>query len=169
MKNFKQLIITLLLSQCFMACEKPEDEIDSENKNMATIEIALDKFVITLQTNPPAMDSLPVRIRTYLSSNSTIFYGSTVAYLDAAGKVFNSPYLYRKNGIIMQTSLMDTAYKIDKQNWLRLPIDLGHAIWTSPYFDAGGGEIWMRTRSVPIFVNGKIIAVATTDLQVDKP
>ncbi|MFN6244412.1 MAG: hypothetical protein ACK4Y8_08670 [Bacteroidota bacterium] len=37
-------------------------------------------------------------------------------------------------------------------------------MWTAPYFDAGGGNIWMKTRSVPVKVNGKIIAVATTDL-----
>jgi hypothetical protein len=50
------------------------------------------------------------------------------------------------------------------QLWLRQPIDSGFPIWTAPYFDAGGGNIWMKTRSVPVIVNGQIIAVATTDL-----
>jgi len=49
------------------------------------------------------------------------------------------------------------------------PIDLKKPYWTEPYFDAGGGDIWMQTYSVPIIINNKVVAVATTDLAVDKP
>jgi sigma-B regulation protein RsbU (phosphoserine phosphatase) len=59
---------------------------------------------------------------------------------------------------------MDTAYNINNQTWLRQAIDSGYAIWTAPYFDTGGGNILMKTRAVPVIVNGKTIAVATTDL-----
>jgi hypothetical protein len=52
---------------------------------------------------------------------------------------------------------------------LRKPIDTKLPYWTAPYFDTGGGEIWMKTYSYPIIVNNKVIAVATTDLAVDQP
>ena len=42
------------------------------------------------------------------------------------------------------------------------------SIWTPPYFDEGGGEIWMITRSVPARDAGGVFAV-TTDLPVDDP
>jgi hypothetical protein len=38
-------------------------------------------------------------------------------------------------------------------------------IWSEPYFDAGGGEIWMKTLSIPIRKNGVVIGVATTDMR----
>ena len=36
-------------------------------------------------------------------------------------------------------------------------------------FDAGGGEIWMITRSVPVRDADGIFAIVTTDLPVDAP
>ena len=30
-----------------------------------------------------------------------------------------------------------------------MPLAADAGVWTPPYFDAGGGEIWMITRSVP--------------------
>ena len=38
-----------------------------------------------------------------------------------------------------------------------------------PYFDAGGGEIWMIPRSVPARDAEGIFAIVTTDLPVDAP
>eukprot|EP00889_Picochlorum_renovo_P007185 jgi/Picre1/34215/NNA_001689.t1 len=70
---------------------------------------------------------------------------------------------------------MASSYSINEQAWLREPIDQGKAIWTDPYFDEGGGSIWMRTRSYPIFnstsgsENDDIVAVATTDIRVEAP
>jgi sigma-B regulation protein RsbU (phosphoserine phosphatase) len=66
-------------------------------------------------------------------------------------------------------NLAEPAYQIDEQAWLRLPIDSGYAIWTEPYFDSGGGEVWMRTRAVPVIVGSEIVAVATTDIEVEEP
>ena len=43
------------------------------------------------------------------------------------------------------------------------------AVWTDPYFDAGGGEIWVVTRSVPARDANGIFALVTTDLPVDAP
>ena len=43
------------------------------------------------------------------------------------------------------------------------------SIWTPPYFDEGGGEIWMITRSVPASDAGGVFAIVTTDLPVDDP
>ena len=62
---------------------------------------------------------------------------------------------------------MDSSYQINSQLWLREPIDGGVPIWTEPYFDAGGGDIWMKTRAVPVYINGKIKAVATTDMSIN--
>ena len=92
------------------------------------------------------------------------FYGSTVTLLDSTGAATYSPYWYRSADSLLTTDLVaDTAYNINQQTWLRQPIDGGAAIWTAPYFDTGGGNIWMKTRAVPVIINGKIIAIATWD------
>ena len=42
-------------------------------------------------------------------------------------------------------------------------------VWTDPYFDAGGGEIWMITRSVPVRDAAGVFTIVTTDLPVEAP
>jgi hypothetical protein len=95
---------------------------------------------------------------------SALFYGSTVTLLDSTKMAVTSPYWYKQNNLLVYTDLMVASYHINTQLWLRQTIDGGKAIWTEPYFDAGGGNIWMKTRTVPVYINGKIKAVVTTDM-----
>ncbi len=150
-----------------ISCKK--DITVTPDNSLKPIETALDGFVATLISTPPTKTDISNRIKGYLLSQPKNFFGSTVSLLDSSGKVTYSPYWYRLNDTLSMKNLADTNYHINVQAWLREPIDGGKAVWTAPYFDAGGGEIWMRTRSVPVYINGKIIAVATTDLAVEKP
>jgi len=139
--------------------------VDTPEQN---VENALNQFVASLISNPPTATDASARVKQYMQSIAVppqYFYGSTVTLLDTAGVAIYSPYWYRSADSLLFTDLAaDTAYHINSQPWLRQPIDAGIAIWTAPYFDAGGGNIWMKTRSVPVIINGKVIAVATTDL-----
>jgi phosphoserine phosphatase RsbU/P len=156
--------LILIVSLTIFSCKK------EEVSPLTPIETALDRFVATLVSTPATSADLSDRIKNYMMAQPKTFYGSTVALLDNAGKVTISPYWYRSNNTLAFTELTaDSTYRINTLEWLRKPIDGGKAIWTAPYFDAGGGNIWMRTRSVPVFVNGKIIAVATTDMEVANP
>lgn len=143
-------------------CKKEEDFRPAVEAAMAT-------FAASLQTDLPTTASVTERVRVYLSGQPTYFFGSTVTLLDANGLATTSPYWYRNNGGLLSKQLAVSTYNIDTQVWLRKPIDLKQPYWTEPYFDAGGGEIWMRTYSVPIIINNKVVAVATTDLAVNKP
>lgn len=161
MKNIKSAgaALIILLLTVTGSCKK-QDSLTDEQK----IEIALDEFVSNLESSPPDTTDLSDRVRNYMLIRSDIFFGATVTLLDSAKLAIYSPYWYRANGSLLEKNLADTAYHINDQSWLREPIDSGHAIWTDPYFDAGGGNIWMKTRSVPVMANGHIMAVATTDL-----
>ena len=158
------------LSLVFTACKNENgNEAIPVAGELAPIEVALDDFVADLSANPPTKADLSNRVKAYIEKQPASFFGSTVTLLDGDGLAEFSPYWYRGNGGFAMADLMDGAYHIDEQIWLRKPIDEMKYVWTEPYFDAGGGEIWMRTRTVPVVVDGKIIAVATTDLAVEEP
>lgn len=155
------LIVSTILA--VISCKKDSDN-PSTPSNEQQVETALNSFVADLVANPPTSADVSARVEQYLQAQQNFFYGSTVTLLDSSLIATDSPYWYRSGDSLLSTSLMDTAYHINDQLWLRQPIDSGFAIWTAPYFDAGGGNIWMKTRSVPVIVNGRAIAVATTDL-----
>lgn len=163
MRLYNLLGLLISVPLFFSSC-KSEDSITPEQQ----VENALDNFVASLVSNPPTAADASARVKQYMQTIAVppqYFYGSTVTLLDTAGLATYSPYWYRSADSLLTLDLAaDTAYQINNQPWLRQPIDGGTAIWTAPYFDAGGGNIWMKTRAVPVIVNGRIIAVATTDL-----
>ena len=55
------------------------------------------------------------------------------------------------------------------QEWYTAPLEANAGIWTAPYFDTGGGEIWMITHSVPLRDATGIFALVVTDLAVEAP
>ena len=65
--------------------------------------------------------------------------------------------------------LAQPSYNIEDQEWFRAPLAENAGIWTEPYFDAGGGEVWMITRSVLARDAEGVFAIITTDLTVDAP
>ena len=44
------------------------------------------------------------------------------------------------------------------------PRDAGEALWTEPYFDDGGGDVLMTTRTVPFRRDDTFWGVATIDI-----
>jgi hypothetical protein len=132
------------------------------------VEKALDSFVQELAATPIDASALPARLRAYLARNPG-FFGSTVTLLGADQKALVSPYVYKAGEGYAEKNLVEPGYDIDSQAWLAKARDSKTATWTEPYFDAGGGEIWMITRTVPLMKDGVVYAVVTTDLPTDKP
>ena len=108
------------------------------------------------------------RLRSYLDAHP-VFYGSAAALLDDNGRVTASPYIYRDDDGYATLDLAVPSYNIESKAWVTEPLAANAGVWTAPYFDAGGGEIWMVTRSVPVRDAGGVFALVTTDLPVDAP
>lgn len=53
-------------------------------------------------------------------------------------------------------------------DWYANARDRGAALWGDPYFDKGGGEIWMATHSVPFKRAGKFTGVFTVDVSIEE-
>ena len=144
-------------------------ETPSDKALRSEVVAALDSLAAELAAARPAdAAGYTELLRSYLESNPT-FYGSAVALLDRDGEVTTSPYVYRTAEGYAATDLATPAYNIDAQAWVTGPLDANAGVWTEPYFDAGGGEIWMITRSVPVWDGEDIFAIVTTDLPVDDP
>ena len=141
-------------------------------QDLPTIAAELEAFADSLSnatlTNKTALSDA---IAAYLEAHGPEYFGSTVTVLEGNGTAVYSPYVYWDGNQLVRTDdLMATSYGIDQQPWLRKPVDQKQAVWTEPYFDQGGGNIWMRTRSYPIMSpDGQALAVATTDIHVAAP
>ena len=121
-----------------------------------------------LEDRPADAVAYTERLQTYLEAHPS-FFGSAAALLDRSGRVIASPYVYRTADGYASTDLAAPSYNIEAQDWFAAPLAQNASVWTEPYFDAGGGEIWMITRSVPARDAEGIFAIITTDLAVDAP
>ncbi len=130
---------------------------------------ALDALASELAAErPDDANAYVERLRDYLDSHPA-FYGSAVALLDEGGTVTASPYVHRTSGGYATLDLAIPSYEIETQAWVTEPLAANAGVWTAPYFDEGGGEIWMVTRSVPVRDGERVFALVTTDLPVEAP
>ncbi len=93
-------------------------------------------------------------IQNTLKHNEQIF-GSTIAYEPNQFQTdiyYWSPYYSRaSDGSLKFTQLGNPTYNYFKWDWYTLPKQKGTPVLSPPYFDDGGGNIWMVTWSAPFF------------------
>ena len=157
------LLLTLVAAPACRVGAPAQEALQTE------VAAALDTLVAELVAERPTdAAAYAERLRDYLEGHPA-FYGSAAALMDEAGTVTASPYVYRTADGYHIRDLALPEYNIEAQEWITMPLAANASIWTPPYFDAGGGEIWMTTHSVPARDAGGIFAIVTTDLPVDAP
>ena len=157
--------LLLLILATTLACSSAPNE----EALKAEVVSALDTLAAELAADRPTESTeYPDRLRAYLEAHPA-FYGSAAALLGGDGTIAASPYVYRTGDGFATLDLAVPSYSIDSQEWVTAPLTANEGVWTDPYFDAGGGEIWMITRSVPVRNADGIFAIVTTDLPVDAP
>ena len=164
------LFLTLLALVTTQACS---DSASKQEASRTAVVAALDTLVAELVAElvadrPADAAAYTERLQAYLEAHPA-FYGSAAALLDRSGTVIASPYVYRTADGYATIDLAVPSYNIETQEWFTAPLAANAGVWTAPYFDAGGGEIWMITRSVPVRDAGGFFAIITTNLPVDAP
>ena len=109
-------------------------------------------------------------LRGNVASNSLVF-GAALAFEpgEFSGRQLFGPYVYRQGRdltAIVNTEL-DYDYTRPEWDWWHLPRKAMSGVWTEPYFDEGGGNIYMTTFSAPFFRDGRFIGVATIDIPLE--
>ena len=104
-------------------------------------------------------------------------YGSCLAFEPESftpGRRNYCPYAYWKDGKPDLSLLSPPEYDHFQWPWYQEPKRLGHAQWSEPFFDEGGGNVIMTTRSVPFHKPGtepreqrEFWGVATIDISLD--
>lgn len=126
------------------------------------------------EVNPPRSQYIQ-RLHGILNAWPDI-YGSTIAVAadgpDKGSAAF-APYLFRgRDGNATYSDLARDSYHYLDLPWYRTAASTLQPSWSAPYFDAGGGETWMITYSVPFFRKlpggGRLLAgVVTADLDLE--
>ena len=166
MRTAMALFLTVLALATTLGCGGNASDEEAQREAVVT---ALDAFATELVADrPTGADEYTERLQAYLEAHPS-FFGSAAALLDRWGVVISSPYVYRTADGYASNDLAAPSYNIEEQDWLIAPLTANTGVWTDPYFDAGGGEIWMITRSVPVRNADGIFVIITTDLAVDAP
>lgn len=114
-------------------------------------------------------DTMLNTIKNTLAHNEQIF-GATIAYEPfqfQPGIRYWAPYYSRAlDGSLQFTQLGTPSYDYFSWDWYLLPKAKQTPILSAPYFDEGGGNIWMVTWSAPFFdiKTGAFKGVATADI-----
>lgn len=107
-------------------------------------------------------------LRSTLHRNDNVF-GSTIAFEPNQfdpDAFYYAPYFNREpDNTLVFSDLGTPEYNYFNLKWYTLPKEQLSTVISPPYFDAGGGEIWMVTWSAPIFSDsGAFKGVATADI-----
>ena len=109
-------------------------------------------------------------LRSNVASNTLVF-GAALAFEpgEFSGKQLFGPYVYRQGKSLTEivSTELDYDYTQPEWDWWHLPRKALTGVWTEPYFDEGGGNIYMTTFSAPFFREGRFIGVATIDIPLE--
>ncbi|MDQ1257985.1 MAG: phosphoserine phosphatase RsbU/P [Candidatus Hydrogenedentes bacterium] len=163
-KTVALLLLTSLVTGC--PCTYPSAE------QTAKVEAALAAFAAEIGI--PERDEVRTYglLIDYLKENPDI-YGAAFAFapLQADGDASKiAPYVCREgDSFICRTLPVSGAMDYAAMEWYTEPAATKQPYWSEPYFDRGGGNIYMVTYSIPVFTEGSsptLAGVVTSDLPV---
>jgi sigma-B regulation protein RsbU (phosphoserine phosphatase) len=162
--------ITMSDSQIRQMLEKDTERI---NLFVKSIEKIPKEVATILELQRLRIEEIKIVLDAIMLNSSEIF-GTSVAFAPDLSKG-TSPskplYAYRKDGKVKFKFLDAPGYDYFNKDWYLLPKILGQPVWVDPYFDKGGGGVFMTTYAVPFSffdgVTGTFTGVVTVDVSID--
>jgi sigma-B regulation protein RsbU (phosphoserine phosphatase) len=144
-----------------------------ELKLSSVTEVARNLAII-LETGKLDAVTLNALIRRNVEDYPAIF-GSAVAFEPfsfISGVKAYAPYFCEGRDGVTFTDLASNSYDYFRHDWYFIPRELEKPVWSSPYFDEGGGNVVMTTYSQPFFhphaeTEKRIWGIVTADVSVE--
>lgn len=129
---------------------------------MLDVEIALKPLATKIEAERPDRRTIEYWMKAYLREYPQV-YGIAYAPVPAGASAL---YVHRTARGLRSTRLAPPSYDYAGMDWYTTPVAADEPSWSDPYFDSdGGGDIWMRTYSIPLrSETGAIFGVLTSDL-----
>lgn len=140
-------------------------------KSVSEVESAVDNVDWFVQRNSRSQDFMYEATRELVLSNPSII-GSAVAFEPYyfKGQRWFAPYTYieEKTGEVHTIQMGGPDYDYPELDWYRVPRLHDKAVWSEPYFDAGGGSRRMATYSMPLRdTTGAFFGILTSDISLE--
>jgi hypothetical protein len=132
------------------------------------IQAATEALAECFNISLPDISSIFLTLTNHLNINPVIF-GTTFAY---SSHIKNAaPFVFRGDSGLEYTDIA-TKFDYTKALWYEVPVNIGAAIWSVPYFDIGGAseDVLLTTYSIPIFnqQDSSLLGVLTSNYLLAK-
>jgi sigma-B regulation protein RsbU (phosphoserine phosphatase) len=139
---------------------------------LASLEESTELLAEVLSQTSYTEAELTVLLRDVVDEREDLF-GAALAldprWAENPGRGFAAYYYYNEEELTY-TDLAG-SYDYVLRSWFRGPLSSGQSGWSEPYFDEGGGNVFMSTYSVPVYrtIDGQseFFGVVTADIKLD--
>jgi len=160
-QRFSVLLIAAFGLVALAGCTATRNALLSPD--MLDVEIALKPLAAKIESERPDRRTIEYWMKAYLREYPMV-YGIAYAPVPAESP---ATYVYRTARGLRSTRLAPPSYDFAGLEWYTIPVATGAPSWSDPYFDDAGGEIWMKTYSIPLRTgSGEIFGILTSDLPV---
>ena len=127
-----------------------------------------EKAAYMITANPEHFEKVLPYLKEHVKKDSSVF-GSALAL--EPGILTSEPYceyFYKRNGKIKEISLLPPEYDYLHKSWYADVKKSKTPVWSEPYFDKGGGNIYMSTFSYPVKdLNNRFLGIVTADVALN--
>jgi len=172
-------LISLYLIQNFVTHELIKSEYRQARlinlNTLKNIENFLDKtsgFTVKaaymIASDPENYQKVLPFLKENVQKNPLVFGSALAIEPDGPLKKLYCKYFYRHHDSILEKWLMPPGYDYLHYAWYSKIKQTQKPAWSEPYFDKGGGEVYMSTFSYPVFdLKKHFLGVVTADVELN--
>ncbi len=127
-----------------------------------------EKAAYLITADPQHFEKVLPFLEEHVRNDSAVFGSALALEPGSPLKKTYCKYFYKSDGMIKEKWLMPPAYDYLHSDWYH-KVKMSHKpVWSEPYFDKGGGEVYMSTFSYPILdLHHRFLGIVTADIALN--